>query len=193
MPPMPIPSRIPSFLSWHHSAVRYSAVALGAAAIDWTSKAVVFAALGVGGSAPLTGPFSLHTTFNTASAGGVSVGPYTWHLNVLVTFVALLMITTIVRQLAAVDARSACALGLVTGGALGNMGSMLIGPFGVADFLALDLSPSTTIVMNVADLALWSGALLLLPVVARLIKAIRAERRQAGGVAPGSATVVLQS
>ncbi len=179
MRPMPNPTRLSSLLTSHRSIVRYGAVALCAATIDWTSKAVMFAALGVGGSAPLAGPFSLHTVFNTASAGGVSVGPYTWHLNVLVTFVALLLITTIVRQLATVDGRAATALGLVAGGAVGNMGSMLTGPFGVADFLALELSPDLTIVMNVADLALWSGALCLLPIVVRLVQAIRAERRQA--------------
>jgi lipoprotein signal peptidase len=54
---------------------------------------------------------------------------------------------------------------------------MLWGPPGVADFFAIQLTPDSTMIMNVADLALWSGSLLLLPVVATLAKAIRAERR----------------
>ena len=105
------------------------------------------------------------------------VGPSTWHLNVLVTGIALALITGVVRQLALVDRNGAKALGLVAGGALGNMASMLFGPEGVADFFAIRLSNETTIVMNFADAALWTGAVMLLPVVVRLMEAIRAEQR----------------
>jgi lipoprotein signal peptidase len=86
------------------------------------------------------------------------------------------MVTRIVAPLAAVDPRATLALSLVTGGAIGNLASMLAGPEGVADFLAVRIGDATTIVMNGADLLLWSGALMLVPVVARLVRAVRSER-----------------
>ena len=87
------------------------------------------------------------------------------------------LITAVASSLIAVDRRATVALGLIAGGAIGNLASMLAGPEGVADFIALQLWSDLTIVMNVADLALWFGALSLVPVVVTLVKAIRAERR----------------
>ncbi len=159
--------------------LRYLGVAFLAAAIDWLTKLLVVQRFGVEGGLPISDRFSLLVMFNEGSAGGVMVGPYTWQLNVLVTVVALALITSIVRQLVLVDPRASLALGLVAGGALGNMGSMVLGPPGVADFFAIRLSPDTTIVMNVADAFLWTGALLLIPVAVRLVQAIRTEKRPA--------------
>jgi hypothetical protein len=67
---------------------------------------------------------------------------------------------------------------MVAGGAVGNLLSMLFGPEGVADFLAVQLSSETTIVANVADLALWAGAAMLAPVALLLMRMARAERSE---------------
>ncbi len=157
----------------------YFGVAALAASLDWLTKFAAVRTLDVGELWQMAGRFGLMLTYNTGSAGSVSVGPYTWHLNVLVTGAALAMITMIVRQLSQVDPRASIALGLVAGGAMGNMASMLFGPPGVTDFFAIQLTPSSTMVMNFADAALWTGALSLLPVVKSLVVAIRAERRGA--------------
>lgn len=156
---------------------QYLGVAFAAAAIDWLTKFIAVSVYGEGGGVALWDRFSVLVTYNLGSAGGVMIGPFTWHLNVLVTALAVAMISTIVRQLTMVDANAAKALGLVAGGAMGNMASMLLGPEGVADFFAVRISGDTTIVMNVADASLWTGALLLIPVVVRLVQAIRAEKR----------------
>lgn len=169
-------SRLFSLTSDSHRIVaQYLGVAFAVASIDWLTKFIVVSLFGEGGGVPLWDRFSVLVAYNMGSAGGVMVGPFTWHLNVLVTGVALALITTVVRQLAMVDPNAAKALGLVAGGALGNMASMLFGPEGVADFFAIKLFNDTTIVMNFADAALWTGAVMLLPVVVRLIRAIRAE------------------
>ncbi len=169
---------LPSMTRPRHALSTYASFALFAAVADLASKFAMSRALVPGDVHPIVGRFSLLLTYNLGGAGGVTVGPYTWHVNVLVTALALTLISAIVRQLAQVDPRSSVALGLVAGGAIGNMASMLFGPAGVADFLAIRVSPETTIVMNVADAALWGGALLLVPVVKRLAAAIRAERRE---------------
>ncbi len=150
----------------------YLAGAAGVAALDLLTKQLAVSLVG-DNVVPLFGASSLMVVFNTGGAGGVTVGPYTWHLNVLVTMVAIALISSIAASLIRVDRKALAPLCLVAGGAMGNLSSMLWGPAGVADFLAYRLPRGTSIVMNVADLALWSGALLLLPVVMTLVRAIR--------------------
>jgi signal peptidase II len=153
-----------------------------AASADLLTKFVAVRMLGEERVVELFGRLSLMVVFNTGSAGGVMIGPYTWQLNVLVTLAAIVLISSVARPLIAVDRRAAVALGMVAGGAAGNLASMLLGPNGVADFLALRLAGDRVIVMNVADLCLWLGALALLPVVHSLFKAIRAEREAKGAL-----------
>jgi signal peptidase II len=147
-----------------------------AASFDLLTKAIATGLLHEGHAVSISDRLAFMLVYNTGGAGGAMVGPYTWGLNVAVTLVAIAMVVRIVTALAAVDPRATLALGLVTGGAFGNLASMLTGPEGVADFFAIQLGDHATIVMNVADLMLWSGALLLVPVVINLLRAIRAER-----------------
>lgn len=155
---------------------RFLLLAAFAVSVDLVTKALATSLLSDGRAVSLTDRLAFMLVYNTGGAGGLMVGPYTWGINVIVTLIAITMVVRIVEPLAAVDSRATLALGLVTGGAAGNLASMLTGPEGVADFLAVQLGDAVTIVMNGADLLLWSGALLLVPVVARLVKAVRAER-----------------
>ncbi|MEP6763495.1 MAG: signal peptidase II [Gemmatimonadaceae bacterium] len=152
----------------------YMIVAGGAAALDASSKIVAVETL-TASTVPLGRRFALMLVYNEGAVGGFSWGPYTWLINVCLTTVAVTMISVIVVHLAKVDRRASLALGLVAGGAAGNLASMLQGRDGVPDFLAIRFSESA-VVCNVADLALWSGALLLVPVVRKLMRAIRVER-----------------
>lgn len=153
----------------------YAAVALVAGLVDWGTKVMAVHFL-TGNSQLLGSRFALHLVFNTAGAGGMSWGPHTWLINVVITLFAVLMISVVVGPLAAIDYRASWALGLVAGGATGNLVSMISGQEGVADFLAVRFNDSA-IIANVADLALWTGALMLVPVVGSLLRAIRVERR----------------
>ncbi len=158
---------------------RFVSVALVAAMTDLVTKVVAASALDSAQIVSISERLSFMLVYNTGSAGGVSIGPYTWAVNVAVTLVAIAMVLRIVQALAAVDPRATLPLALVTGGAIGNLASMIAGPEGVADFIAVQISESSTMVMNVADLWLWGGALMLAPVVVRLVTAVRAERRHA--------------
>jgi len=155
---------------------RFIGITAMVAAVDLLSKEVAVRSLGAAGVVPFSDRFSLFVVFNTGSAGGVQVGPYTWQLNVLVTLIAVGLIASVVQAMATVDRRATRALAFVAGGAVGNLLSMLFGPKGVADFLAIRLSTDTTIVANVADLALWAGAAMLTPVALLLLRMARAER-----------------
>ncbi|MBL0939436.1 MAG: signal peptidase II [Gemmatimonadaceae bacterium] len=157
---------------------RFSMVAAAALLIDLATKESAVRLLGTDGYVSLTDRLSLFLVWNTGVTGGVSVGPFTAQLNVIVTVLALWLVITVVRPMASVDPRAASALGLVTGGALGNLASILVGPPGVADFIGIRLSADATMVANVADFALWGGALMLAPVALTLVKLVRDERAE---------------
>ncbi|MEP6781553.1 MAG: signal peptidase II [Gemmatimonadaceae bacterium] len=152
----------------------YLIVAGGAALLDAGSKMMAVKTL-TETTVPFGDRFALMLVYNEGAVGGLSWGPYTWLINVCLTTVAVAMISFVVVHLARVDRRASLALGLVAGGAAGNLASMLQLGDGVPDFLAIRFSESA-VVCNVADLALWSGALLLVPVVRALMRAIRVER-----------------
>lgn len=157
---------------------RFLMVAGMAAGVDLSSKALASAVLSGGRVISLSERLGFLLVYNTGTTGGRSIGPYTWVFNMMVTVIAIALVVKIVQALAQVDRRSTLALALVTGGALGNLASMVFGPAGVADFIAVQITETSTIVMNVADLFLWGGALLLGPVVVQLLRAVRAEQRE---------------
>ncbi len=125
---------------------------------------------------PLVDWFSLFLVFNTGAAGGVSLGPYTWLINLVGTAATVAMVVAVVLPLAKVDARASAAMGMVAGGALGNLASLLGEARGVPDFLALRISDAY-VIFNIADVGLWAGAAVLVPVTLGLVRIIRAERR----------------
>ncbi len=157
---------------------RYIGITTAACLVDLATKWVAVRSLGEWGLYTISERFSFTLVWNTGAAGGLSVGPFTWLINVVVTLAALYLVATVVRPMAAVDPRATIALGLVSGGAFGNLFSIVAGPRGVADFIAVRLTEKTTMVANVADLFLWAGALLLIPVGATLVHLVRAERAE---------------
>lgn len=172
-------SSISSHISLRDAVTRrFMAIAGIACLVDLASKEAAVRALGENGLVTLTDRLSLVLVWNTGSAGGVSVGPFTWLINVVVTILAVGLVMSVVRQMSAIDSRATIALALVSGGAFGNLASMLAGPVGVADFIGIKLTEDTTMVANLADFFLWSGALLLVPVAFTLLRLARKERAQ---------------
>jgi lipoprotein signal peptidase len=154
---------------------RFALVAAAAAAADLATKALAARAL-ADRVVPLGGPFSLDLAYNTGSAGGVSLGEQTWAINVLATAVALVLAAVICRPVAAHDRRAPVALGLIAGGALGNLTSLFLPPAGVADFLAVGVGGGGAI-FNVADVAAYVGIALCARTGLRLVETLRIERR----------------
>jgi signal peptidase II len=185
-------STTPTTLRWTQPvhfdlATAYASIALLVLMADVASKFGAAQLLGMDRVVPLGDRFALMLVYNTGMAGGGSIGPYTTHVSVAVTFIAMALITAIVVPLGQLERKAPLALGLIAGGAAGNLASMLFGPPGVADFIALRLG-AHAVVFNVADLGLWIGAVALLPVVRRLLHAIRLER-QAAMAAPARSSV----
>jgi lipoprotein signal peptidase len=113
---------------------------------------------------------------NDKGAFGLSVGDYTFELSLTLTLAALVLIVPVARDLAKIDDRASAALGLVAGGAIGNLVSLLLSPAGVVDFIAIQRADGAGIVLNVADVAAYAGVAMLVRTTARVIAAIRRSR-----------------
>jgi signal peptidase II len=115
---------------------------------------------------------------NDKGAFGLTAGAYTWELSLALTLAALVLIVPVARDLARIDRRAPIALGLIAGGALGNLVSLLLSPAGVVDFIAVQRADGAGIVLNVADIGAYAGVAMLMRTTAMVIAAIRQNRQQ---------------
>lgn len=127
---------------------------------------------------------------NDAGAFGLSAGPYTWQLNLALTLAAVIFIIPVTRDLTHIDRRAPAALGLIVGGALGNLASLLVPPRGVMDFISLNWSPGHSLVLNVADVAAYAGLAMILRTGLMIATALRQEAHVVAESRLGSAFAV---
>ena len=113
---------------------------------------------------------------NDKAAFGVSLGAYTWEINVVLTIATILLIMRVCRDLAALDPWAPRILGLIAGAALGNLISLTLSPGGVPDFIAVNAGRFGEIVMNLADIAAYVGIVLMGRLVWSILRARRRER-----------------
>ncbi|MEP7066461.1 MAG: signal peptidase II [Gemmatimonadota bacterium] len=98
---------------------------------------------------------------NPGAAFGVSAGPYSRQIFLLLTVIALLVLSKLYRTTAPGDRLRVIALGLVCGGAIGNLIDRVRSPIGVVDFLDIGFRDWRWPTFNVADMAVSIGAFLL--------------------------------
>lgn len=98
---------------------------------------------------------------NDAAALGYTFGAYTFQFNLAVKLGAVLLMLAACRDLARIDPQAPVALGFIVGGALGNLGSLLMHPAGVVDFIAVGIGQGQELVLNAADFAAYAGLAML--------------------------------
>jgi signal peptidase II len=98
---------------------------------------------------------------NPGAAFGVSAGPYSRPIFLLLTVVALLVLSKLYRTTRPGDRLRVIALALVCGGAVGNLIDRVRSPIGVVDFLDIGWRDWRWPTFNVADMAVSVGAGLL--------------------------------
>ena len=116
---------------------------------------------------------------NDKGAFGLTVGNYTWELSLALTLAAIALIIPVAKDLARIDDRAPTALGLIAGGAIGNLVSLLVSRAGVVDFIAIQGANGVGIVLNAADVAAYAGVVMLARTAAKVIAAIRQNRETA--------------
>jgi lipoprotein signal peptidase len=129
----------------------------------------------VSGHGGVSGWVSFAVVHNSAGAFGWSAGSYTWQLNLALTLAAVVFVIPVTRDLARVDSHSPIALGLIAGGALGNLVSLITSPRGVVDFIQLNWAANRALILNIADIAAYAGLLMLARTGFLIVKAIRVQ------------------
>lgn len=127
--------------------------------------------------------FRLTLNYNPGAAFGMSVGAASRLVFTGLTVLIVSFLWQLYRETAPGDRRRALALGLVVGGALGNLVNRLWSARGVVDFLDLGIGDVRFWTFNVADVGVSIGAALLVWVLSRE----QAGADAADGSAPGDA------
>jgi signal peptidase II len=103
----------------------------------------------------------LRLVYNPGAAFGLHVGPYSRWVFFVIAAVAVVVLFRMSRSAPAGDWFRQLALGLVTGGAAGNLIDRVRSPQGVVDFLDVGVGTMRWPTFNVADIAVSMGAIAL--------------------------------
>jgi signal peptidase II len=105
--------------------------------------------------------FQLRLVYNQGAAFGLHVGPYSRWIFFTVALVAVFVLARMSRTSPIGDRFRQLALGLVAGGAVGNLIDRIRSPRGVVDFLDVGVGALRWPTFNVADIAVSCGAIAL--------------------------------
>jgi len=132
-------------------------------ATDVASKAWIRSHMALYQSVPVLGDFfRLTFTQNPGAAFGIHVGDHSRIVFLLLSIGALFVLGYLYRTTPATDRLRLVAVALVGSGAVGNIIDRLRFPRGVVDFLDVGIGAHRWPVFNVADMAVSTGAVLLL-------------------------------
>jgi len=141
-------------------------VVVGVVVLDFITKQVAVAQLTGRGPVYLLGEWlSLRLVYNTGAAFGISVGPHSRWVFTVLALVALVVLGAMVRQTATKEWFRLLTLGLVCGGAIGNLIDRIRSPRGVVDFIDVWIGTFHWPTFNVADMAVSCGAIALAAVL----------------------------
>jgi lipoprotein signal peptidase len=145
---------------------------------DWVTKAA--ATWAVEGELVVSEKLRFAVLHNDGAAFGVSVGAYTWQLNLALTLAAIVLMIPVSRDLARIDSAAPRALGLIMGGALGNLASLVTSPPGVVDFISVSMGTQSELVLNVADFAAYIGLAMIMRTGLLITRELRKASRPIG-------------
>jgi lipoprotein signal peptidase len=165
-----------------HLAVLTRVAALVAVG-DWLTKAAA-ARLVTADSHLFSERLRLAVVHNDGTAFGWNVGTYTWQLNLILTIGAIILMLPVAKELARIDHLAPRALGLIVGGAVGNLGSLVLGPPGVVDFISIRTGAASELVLNVADFAAYVGLAMITRTGFLIVAEIRKTARAGRTVSP---------
>ncbi|HET7456285.1 MAG TPA: signal peptidase II [Gemmatimonadaceae bacterium] len=125
--------------------------------------------------------------YNPGAAMSLSLGDHSRLGFALLSLVALALLGRLYRQARPDDGAIAAALGLVCGGATGNLLDRLRSARGVVDFIDVGIGDYRFWTFNVADIGVTVGAALLTAILWRRESARRAAEEEGVSAAAGGA------
>lgn len=99
--------------------------------------------------------------YNRGAAFGTDVGEWSRWIFTVVAILVLIVLAHTYREADGADRLRALALGLVCGGAVGNVIDRLRSELGVIDFIDIGIGSARWYTFNVADMGVSIGAMLL--------------------------------
>lgn len=99
--------------------------------------------------------------YNPGAAFGLHVGAYSRWVFMALTVAAIMVLWRLYRDTPSLHHRRALALGLVAGGAVGNLVNRIWVPAGVVDWIDVGIGSHRWPAFNVADIGVSLGAVLL--------------------------------
>jgi signal peptidase II len=137
--------------------------------LDWITKRLAVAHLSPA-HVPheIIGDFLRFTlAYNRNAAMGLSLGEFSRIGFTVTAIIMLVVIGAIYRKLEPEVRVEAAALGLIAGGALGNLADRLTSSLGVVDFIDVGIGDTRFWTFNVADSAVSIGAVMLILITTR--------------------------
>ncbi|HXE57170.1 MAG TPA: signal peptidase II [Gemmatimonadales bacterium] len=131
--------------------------------------------------------FQLRLVYNQGAAFGLHLGPYSRWIFFAVAVVAVIALERWSRHTPTGDRIRQFVLGLVLGGAAGNLIDRIRSPLGVVDFLDVGIGAYRWPTFNVADMAISCGAIALALSLWR-----EDARRQAAAATPTPAGIATE-
>jgi signal peptidase II len=137
--------------------------------LDWITKRLAVAHLSPA-HVPheIIGDFLRFTlAYNRNAAMGLSLGEFSRIGFTVTAIIMLVVIGAIYRKLEPEVRVEAAALGLIAGGALGNLADRLTSSLGVVDFIDVGFGDTRFWTFNIADSAVSIGAVMLILITTR--------------------------
>ncbi len=111
---------------------------------------------------PIIGDWlTFQLVYNPGAAFGINVGQYSRWVFLVLALVALVVLGSMVRHAKPGDSLRLAALGLVCGGAVGNLIDRVLSARGVVDFIDVGVGTYRWPTFNIADSAVTVGAVVL--------------------------------
>jgi len=136
-------------------------VVLSVVVVDFITKRLAVASLSSGTIPVLGESLVLRLVYNPGAAFGIHVGQYSRWVFMILALVALVVLGAMVRQTPPTQRFRLLTLGLVCGGAVGNLVDRIRSSRGVVDFIDVWIGKFHWPTFNVADMAVSCGAIAL--------------------------------
>lgn len=143
------------------SKLPFALVVGGVVVLDFITKRIAEASLTRFPRPVLGDWFTLQLVYNPGAAFGIGVGPYSRWVFMALAIIALFILGAMVRSTAPTDRFRLGALGLICGGAIGNLIDRIASSRGVVDFIDIGVGTMRWPTFNVADMAVTCGAIAL--------------------------------
>jgi signal peptidase II len=155
--------------------------------LDLVTKIVAVRSLRPRSSVPVLGDWlTFQLVYNPGAAFGIHVGAYSRWVFTILALLALVVLGAMVRQTDPAHKIRLAALGLVCGGAVGNLLDRLRSADGVVDFIDVGIGALRWPTFNVADMAVTCGAVTLAIVLWNEGRQAEEQAKQQEGAAPAS-------